>query len=444
MKRAKGNLTQSKIDESLQEIRSLIDFLNSRTEVSEEKTLSLYFEHHGLGSLHLDYEEASHYHKCLRNLIKISVKDDDLSLKTVEKAFQEALLKALCLNTSSIPEDARISGILEDLKKKITAKRITYRCYIPICGINEGGLPLSIGQIEFIVFDDLLVNNFQEIVAKHPIQKEAKWETLKNNIDTNFYKKVFSVVTVEAKDYESAQVIAIKKTRKILDILNFFSALVPYNPDAWAYLSGDSEARWFETIILNEDDAISFNIVRKRIGALQKLEILRIIESDAKNNIGFSHIVNLLKKNNLNKFEQALITAIQWAGRAIIANRREEAFLLYAIALESIVLVDNENAELSYRLRVRIAHLITSNPKNRKEVVNTVRELYNLRSKIVHDGKYEITNLELDSMKSISIRCIQRLCVDPLFQNMTSPEDFSNWLEDQILANVIEKSDITV
>lgn len=116
---------------------------------------------------------------------------------------------------------------------------------------------------------------------------------------------------------------------------------------------------------------------------------------------------------------------------------------MYAIALESIVLVDNENAELSYRLRIRIAHLITSNPKDRKEVVNTVKELYNLRSKIVHDGKYEITKLELDSMKYISIRCIQRLCVDPLFQNVTSPENFSDWLEDQILGNVSENPDIT-
>ena len=200
----------------------------------------------------------------------------------------------------------------------------------------------------------------------------------------------------------------------------------------------------FETIILNEDDGVSLNIGRKRLGSLQKLEILRIIESDAKDNIGFSHINNLLKKNNLNKFEQALITAIQWIGRAVISNRREDAFLFYAIALESIVLVDNENAELSYRLRIRIAHLVTSNPKNRKEVVNTVRELYNLRSKLVHDGKYEITDLELNSMKSISIRCIQRLCIDPIFQNITSPEDFSDWLEDQILGNVIEQSDITV
>ena len=107
--------------------------------------------------------------------------------------------------------------------------------------------------------------------------------------------------------------------------------------------------------------------------------------------------------------------------------------ILYAIALESIVLVDNPGNELSYRLRVRIAHLLTNTLTDRNEVVNTVRELYNLRSKLVHDGKYEITDLDLQSIESICIGCITRLCIDPLFQKMTSPKDFSDWLEDQIL-----------
>jgi hypothetical protein len=425
-------MKQSKIDESLQDVKSLINFINSRAEGTEEKTL--YFDHQNLGGLHLDYEESSHYHKCLRNLVKNSVKDDDLSLKTVEVAFQEALLKALCSNDYDISDNLRINEILEELKQKLTAKRIPYCCYIPVCGINEKGLPFSMGQIEFAVFDDFLVNNFQEIVAKHSIQKELKWKSLKEDIDRSFYKKICSIVTVEAKDYEAAQVLAIKRLRRVLDILNFFSILVPYNPNAWTYLPGDLEPYFFETITINEDDGTSYYISGKRIGPLQELEISRIIESSEKDDIGFDHIINLLKKKSLNKFEQALITAIQWAGRAVVANRREEAFLLYAIALESIILVDNPNTELSYRLRIRISHLITSNPKNRNEVVNAVKELYNLRSKLVHDGKYEITDLELNSMKSISIGCIKRLCIDPLFQKMNSPNDFSEWLENQILS----------
>jgi hypothetical protein len=424
-------MKQSKIDESLQNVKSLIDFLNSRTEEAGEGIL--YFEHQELGHLYLNYEESSRYGKCLRNLVESSVEDDDLSLEIVEGAFQEALLKALCPNNSSISDDLGINKILEGLKQKLTAKQISYCCYIPVCGIKEEGLPLSIGQIEFVVFDDLNVNRFQETVAKHSIQKEFKWEKLKEDIDRSFYKNIYSLVIVKAKDYEAAQVIAIKKLRRVLDILNFFSALVPYNPNAWTYLPGDLEPHRFETIILNEGDGASYYMGERRIGSLQNLEIPRIIESNKNNNIGFDHIISLLQKNNLNKLELALINAIHWAGRAVVAKRREEAFLLYAIALESIVLVDNPGNELAYRLRIRIAHLVTSNPGNRDEVVSVVKKLYDLRSKLVHDGKYEITDLELASIKSISIRCIQRLCTDPLFQKMASPDVFSNWLEEQIL-----------
>jgi len=425
-------MTQSKIDKSLQSIKLLIiDFLNSKTEETGKRIL--YFEHQGLGGLHLNYEEFLQYRKCLRDLVESSVKADDLSLRTVERGFQEALLKALNPDNCSISDDSRINEILENLKQKLTAKRTPYRCFIPVCGIKEKGLPFSIGQVEFAVFDDSLVDRFKEIVEKHKIQRDFKWEELKEDIDRSFYKKTCSLVVVEAKDYEAAQVIAITKLRRVLDILNFFSTLVLFNLNAWTYLPGDLEPYLFETIILNENDGASYNIGSKSIGPLQELEISQIIELDKNDNIGFDYIIKLLNKNNLNKFEQALITAIQWAGRAVISSRREEAFLLYAIALESIILVDNPKTELSYRLRIRIAHLITEKPENRSEVVNIVKDLYDLRSKLVHDGKYEITDLDIDSMRSICIKCIKRLCVDPLFQEMTSPKNFSDWLENQIL-----------
>jgi Apea-like HEPN len=427
-------MKQVKKDESLENIKSLIiDFLNSKTEEDGERVL--YFERKGLGGLHLNHEKFLRYNKCLRDLARISVKDDDLSLNTVEEAFQEALLKALSPNNCSTHENSMIDEILESLKKKLTAKRISYCCFVPVWGIMEKGLPFSIGQVELAVFDDVLVDRFKEIVSKHENQRNLIWEDLKADIDRGFYKKVCSLVIVEAKDYEAAQVIAIKELRKVLDILNFFSELTPFNPNAWIYLPGDLEPYSFQTIILNEDDGTSHSTRTTKIGPLQELEISRIIESNKNNDIGFDYIVNLLKKNdaNKNKLGEALITAIQWAGRAVISNRREEAFLLYAIALESIILVDNPKTELSYRLRIRVAHLVAREAENRNEVANTVKELYNLRSKLVHDGKYEITDLELDSMKSICTTCIERLCTDPLFQKMTSPDEFSKWLEDQIL-----------
>jgi hypothetical protein len=83
-------------------------------------------------------------------------------------------LEALNLDNCSIADDSRIEKILENLKQKLTTKRIPYCCFILVCGIKEQGLPFSIGQVEFAVFDDLHVDRFKEIVEKHKIQSDVK------------------------------------------------------------------------------------------------------------------------------------------------------------------------------------------------------------------------------------------------------------------------------
>jgi hypothetical protein len=427
-------MTQSKLDRALLEIHSFIKFLSSRTEgVAENKDKSLHFERGGLGSLHLDYEESSYYNRCLRHLLEASIGDDELSQRSVENSLQESLLKALLTDEDSNGDEFKIDIIIKELKQKLTVKLKKYRCHIPVNGIHEIGLPLTINGLKFTVFDDSLVDEFREAVSRHTVQKEFKWENLQEDINQSFYGEIYSIVTVQAKDYGAAQLRAVDRTRQVLNILNFFSVLVPYNPDAWAYLPGDLNPHNFQTLTLDEEDNASYLLSMTSIGPLQKLEIPRIFKSDEESSIGFKYVLNLLDKSNQTKFDKALITAIQWAGRAVTAKTREESFLLYAIALESIILADNPDSELSYRLSLRIAYVLGSRKENRIEILKIAKRLYGLRSKLVHDGRYEITDLELGSMKSISISCIKRLCIDPIFQQMKSPKDFSDWLDEQIL-----------
>ena len=382
----------------------------------------------------MDYEESSRYHGCLRSLVRASVTDDDLSRRSIEDALQEAILKVLCVDDDSSSFDVRIKKVADELRQKLTARRITYCCYIPVRGMKKAGLPFSVGQVEFAVFDDSLADRFREAVSKHEFQREMKLEKLEQDIKDGIHDKVCGIVNVEAKDYEAAQIVALNRLRLVLDILNFFSNMVPNHPRAWVYLPGDLEPYPFQALILNKDDGASFSLPSQRIGPLMELSILRIIESDTKYRIGFAYINSLLRKNNPNKFDQVLITAIHWAGRAVVAKRREESFLLYAIALESIILSDNPDTELSYRLRIRIALLLASGLERRLEIHNTVRDLYTLRSKLVHDGRYEITDLELESMRAIARSCLTLLCIDPKFHTMRSPKDFGDWFEKQVFS----------
>jgi hypothetical protein len=52
-------------------------------------------------------------------------------------------------------------------------------------------------------------------------------------------------------------------------------------------------------------------------------------------------------------------------------------------ALEG-VLLSGKDGELSYRLSVRVASLLGNDASDRKQIFKTVKEFYDLRSKIIH------------------------------------------------------------
>ena len=59
------------------------------------------------------------------------------------------------------------------------------------------------------------------------------------------------------------------------------------------------------------------------------------------------------------------------------------------IALENLFLKD-ANQELSYKMSMRMAHLLAETNEEREKIFEFVKNAYSLRSKIVHGGK---TNL---------------------------------------------------
>jgi hypothetical protein len=127
------------------------------------------------------------------------------------------------------------------------------------------------------------------------------------------------------------------------------------------------------------------------------------------------------------------LAAISLAGRATVDVRKEEAFLLYAIALESLVLIEGDKEELKYRLQIRIAHLLGNTVEGRRELSSEVGRLYNIRSQIVHSGRFQVTDSDLSLMRSIAKNCIMRLIIDDTFTTMSSVDDIVLWFSNEIL-----------
>ena len=63
------------------------------------------------------------------------------------------------------------------------------------------------------------------------------------------------------------------------------------------------------------------------------------------------------------------------------------------------MLSDNEKDELQYRLALRVAHLLGDDAEARKTIVDQVKDLYKIRSQIVHSGKFRVTGLKSTANK---------------------------------------------
>jgi hypothetical protein len=143
----------------------------------------------------------------------------------------------------------------------------------------------------------------------------------------------------------------------------------------------------------------------------------------------------MLTKPNRSELEDRLLSAIQWAGRATVEERREEAFVLFTIALESLLVNTKEKDQVTQRFALRGAHLLGKDFASRKQLYRRLKQLYGLRSQIVHSGSTEIADADRDTIAQFVRAAIFNMLVSKPFCEMRTVEEFHTWFEDKTLGN---------
>ena len=173
---------------------------------------------------------------------------------------------------------------------------------------------------------------------------------------------------------------------------------------------------------------------------------------------GFREISVLLAKQKMNSFESRLKTAIYWLGsalndpitrsqeemdtRILLAREKKgkekslenfefsdiaERLIKLMIALESLVILDDREQIVS-NLSERTAFLVAKKLSDRIYVSRRIKELYRLRSRVIHHGRIEITYGELYWLSCVVRAAILRLITDKNRLGISNDDDFRNWL----------------
>ncbi len=418
-------------------IRDLIIKINSA--IKPDGAISFYsgifFMRSSEGVFKLDQEETQMYEAVLRTIVDQVCTNRLISRKFAGHTLQTAIFETLDISKKRREKifEQRLDFAIENFKRTLTQASHKFVYYYPIEGLNPEGLPIRIGDIEIFVIQE---EHLHEIYRLSPNdaqegKKQSTYQLVSEIKEQGVLGKIFSRTVVEAVDKEAAEEIALQSLQKTLEIINFFGDLTPYT-NGFAYLPGTADRTRIYSFLRNPvDDLTQTNT--SLVGSVMPISFEVIKQADQMNEIGFQKLMDIISKP-INDLQNKIITAIRWAGKGIVherLGRNEDAFLHFAIALESLILLD-QKTELNYRLSIRLAHLLGKSGEYRPGIAKQIRELYEIRSQIVHSGNFDIADVDLASIRFITRSTIVHLIRNEPFASMKTSDELVKWFDQQI------------
>jgi hypothetical protein len=239
----------------------------------------------------------------------------------------------------------------------------------------------------------------------------------------------YARLVVEAVDVEAARLLARKHLHRTLDAINFYSDVL--HSGSKVYLPGQAGRHSHCSLEFQEGPPRRFTCRFSHQGPLPAYSVGNL-ESGAVR-YGWDRISEILQNRQRTKLEERILSACEWAGRATVSDRKEEAFLFFAVSLEVLLLGSNVESELTHRLATRGAHLLMKDFQGRREVQNDLKRLYRTRSGIVHSGRLMVTEAELGRIRFLAKTALVIVLTQEPYMSMRSNEEFDKWFEDEPL-----------
>lgn len=438
-------MASNSIDGALVKLKGFITNLHRKGDLSERELkpfeIGVLFGSADEGNVVLDHKQAKEYRECLDELYNSNKIRKKHSKRAVEILMQEAILHALALNNKRCdkPFEDRLSEAIKELKGKLHVNPKPWVVHMRVEGLAKEGLPYKFGKVQFWLADEHNLGELKDKCGAIPDRGTVPSESSNSDIDEYFLNHPIASIEVSACDAEAARFTARRELRLTLDVINFYSQ--PKNTKAQAYFVGELQPTK-EIVLAYEIEGSSCHYRLDNVGPFALISLKDMEPSGIENPV-FCRISKILGADHRTEIEEKILASIQWAGRAAVElqERREEAFLHYAIALETIMLGRKQDAELTYRLSMRTALLAGDTPEKRVEIKKEIRELYGIRSKIVHSGLYEVTDDDVAKIRSLVVTCIMRILTKEPFISMTKEDQIDDWFDQTMLSACLMKDD---
>lgn len=255
-------------------------------------------------------------------------------------------------------------------------------------------------------------------------------DNIKDSFDVNHLgvlKDIFSknepilVVTVKGSKNEKTYETAKRKANRIIGLVNLINSnkflvrifiinKVIVKNDIDEYYGFEKDKGWFGR-----------SKVKKTIPQLQ---LFYTSDTFSK----FKYLIDVQKEKELSKLQRKICSALDWLNLSNNSNK-SMSFLQAMIALETILETNSNDISIVSQISMSIYTILGKNIDDKKKLKSFIKQSYDVRSKIGHNGYDEVSSDFYYKLCHIMFQLINKLVNDKELCNLKDTEDLWNYVE---------------
>lgn len=427
-----ARLTDPEAHKRLKELLQFMAAAPSSTD-AEVGPPDVLFSHDTLGGVSLSGEEAKRYNALLRELVAGFSSRRYLTRQTLARMVQAAILTVFGPEATGDTE-SRIKKAVDGFRAALSRTVEPWTVYLPVEGFRVAGRPFLFGGVRFRSPEAAVRREVRRAASaiiqttRHTsdVRRQAV-EAMSLRIDEVLGAQAVAEIEVLALDAVGAEVEARHIAELTESVLNFYGSVL-VRPDPMRVLIG-SPTRPHESLAIVLKPGQHVTATSSQKNGLTFVEPSAFRSAQARR-CNVRWVSDLLCSAPTNAVHRRLLSAASWAGQAVLQRQSRHAFLMYAIALETLLMPSDSGSELSYRLRTRAAHVLARTPENRLKVHRELGRLYGVRSKIVHTGADHVEEKDLGTLRHmVNVAILSCLGQSRLRSTGIGDEAFQEWFE---------------
>ncbi len=353
-----------------------------------------------------------------------ALRDDEIREIIGRGAIEKQLDNLLQSTNGQLPGEDAANIVRFQIMKPLRDNIRVWHSYVPIVNLNTKDR-LRLGDVEFVSAEEtksasgMFIEEHQfgsDDVAYQEKQRQA----VLTRIDTSCQQSP-SFARVELRAHADRTLdVASDKALIALNILRAHTHLFyTYGQKALVGLATELSAGAWQTISLSQDESRTLNTKKVPTGPLLPFDLDKKKIDCLKSNCHLVLLQGILDKpcGDRNSFESAVIQAFQSLGCAIVAPTIDMRFLNCTIALERMLIPDGEDTTTE-RWSDRLAVALTRDSSHRQIIIKRTKQLYDLRSRIVHAAYSGVSDADA--------RLMERWALGVILVGLEGHGDFSS------------------